>query len=77
MRDEYMQIIDEEGARAVLVYLPCDRATLWGRIQAREKAGLDADSAFKMTLERLDMYLGGFEAPMDEEQIVIRQSEAP
>ena len=74
-RDEYRQIVEEGGARAVLVYLECDKTTLWRRIQARERAGLDADSAFKMTMERLDMYLGGFEVPTDEGQIVIKRSQ--
>jgi predicted kinase len=73
-RDEYRQIIEEEGARAVLVYLECDAATLWKRIQARETAGLDADSAFKMTPERLTTYLNGFQPPVDEAQIVFKQS---
>lgn len=74
-RDEYRAMIEEGGARAVLVYLECDKETLWRRIQARARGPKDADSTFVMTLERLDMYLGGFEAPTDEGQIVIDRSQ--
>lgn len=74
-RDEYRAIIEEEEGRSVLVYLECDKATLWKGIQAREKAGLDADSAYKMTLERLELHLGGFEVPVDEWQVVINRSD--
>lgn len=68
----YRAIVEAGGARAVLVYFDCDRATLWERIRARERGGLDADSAFRMTEEILDSYLRGFEVPSDEGQIVIK-----
>lgn len=74
-RDEYRRIIEEGGARAVLVYLQCDKETLWRRIQARARGIKDADSSFKMTMERLDMYLRVFEPPVDEGQIVIDRSQ--
>lgn len=74
-RDEYRRVIEEGGARAVLVYLQCDKETLWRRIQARERGTRDADSSFKMTMERLDMYLRDFEPPVDEGQIVIDRSQ--
>jgi predicted kinase len=74
-RDEYRRVIEEGGARAVLVYLQCDKETLWRRIQARARGPKDADSSFKMTMERLDMYLRDFEPPVDEGQIVIDRSQ--
>jgi predicted kinase len=75
-RDEYRRIVEEEGARSVLVYLECSEATLWKRIGERERSVVDADSAFKVTPEVLSRYLRGFEAPVDEAQIVIKERPA-
>jgi hypothetical protein len=50
-RDDYRKIVESGGARVVLVYLKTDSSTLWRRIEERAMAGLDADSAFKMTPE--------------------------
>lgn len=70
-RDEYRKILESGGARVVLVYLKRDVATLWQRIEERSRAGLDADSAFKMTPEILTQYVSGFEEPVGEGEIVI------
>ncbi|KFX89445.1 hypothetical protein V495_02367 [Pseudogymnoascus sp. VKM F-4514 (FW-929)] len=56
-RDEYRAIVEAGGGRVVLVYLKTDVSELRRRIEGRAAAGLDADSAFKMTpeiFERVD-----------------------
>ncbi|KFY42255.1 hypothetical protein V494_02502 [Pseudogymnoascus sp. VKM F-4513 (FW-928)] len=72
-RDEYRKIIEAGGARAVLVYLKTDVSELRRRIEERAAAGLDADSAFKMTPEIFDRYVNGFEKPVGEGELVIQR----
>ncbi|KAH7259162.1 ATP/GTP-binding protein [Fusarium redolens] len=80
-RDEYKHIVERNGGRWVLVYLDADRDLLWKRIQQRraERDELDAkdpgrngDSAFDIDDETFAMYLGGFEPPSGEGEIVIK-----
>ncbi|KAF5640129.1 integral membrane protein PTH11 [Fusarium sp. NRRL 25303] len=80
-RDEYKAIVERSGGRWVLVYLDVGRDLLWNRIQRRraERDSLDArdperngDSAFDIDDETFAMYLGGFEPPNGEWEIVIK-----
>ncbi|EWY82368.1 hypothetical protein FOYG_14476 [Fusarium oxysporum NRRL 32931] len=80
-RDEYKDIVERNGGRWVLVYLDAGRDLLWNRIQRRraERDSLDAkdperngDSAFDIDDETFAMYLGGFEPPSGEGEIVIK-----
>ncbi|KAI1112523.1 ATP/GTP-binding protein [Nemania sp. NC0429] len=71
-RDEAKEIIQSLGARWVLVYLKGpDKATLWQRICRRREDGLNADNAYEITPDILDMYWSGFEEPVDEGETVI------
>lgn len=71
-RCEYRQIVQDAGGKAILVNFDVEREVLWRRIQERTSRARDADSAFEVTEEVLDSYLGGFEVPLDEEQVVIK-----
>ncbi|KAI0487176.1 ATP/GTP-binding protein [Xylaria cf. heliscus] len=71
-RDEAKKQINGLGARWVLVYLKVpDKQTLWRRIRQRREAQLNADCAYEITPDILDMYWDGFEEPVDEGAIVI------
>ncbi|KAI1193740.1 ATP/GTP-binding protein [Nemania serpens] len=71
-RDEAKEVIQSLGARWVLVYLKApDKATLWQRIRQRREAGINADNAYEITQDILDMYWSGFEEPVDEGETVI------
>jgi predicted kinase len=72
-RDEYRAIVEAGGGRVVLVYLKTDVSELRRRIEERAAAGLDADSAFKMTPEIFERYVKGFEKPEGEGEIVIQR----
>lgn len=72
-RDEYRTIIEAGGAQVVLVYLKTDVSELRRRIEERAAAGLDADSAFKMTPQIFDQYVSGFEEPVGEGELVIQR----
>ncbi|KAI1271281.1 ATP/GTP-binding protein [Xylaria sp. FL0933] len=71
-RDEAKKLIESLGARWVLVYLKApDKATLWQRICKRREVELNADSAYLITQDVLDMYCSGFEEPVDEGAITV------
>ncbi|KAI1757518.1 ATP/GTP-binding protein [Xylaria castorea] len=71
-RDDAKKLITTLGARWVLVYLKApDKPTLWRRICQRRDAQLNADCAYQITPDVLDMYWNGFEEPMEEGEIVI------
>ncbi|KFY74026.1 hypothetical protein V499_05922 [Pseudogymnoascus sp. VKM F-103] len=72
-RDEYRTIVEAGGAQVVIVYLKTDVSELRRRIEERAAAGLDADSAFKMTPEIFDRYVSGFEEPVGEGELVIQR----
>ncbi|KAI1130618.1 ATP/GTP-binding protein [Nemania abortiva] len=80
-RDEGKKLIESLGARWVLVYLKApDKATIWQRICQRREAELNADCAYDITKDILDMYWSGFEEPSGEGEIVLDTSapnEAP
>ncbi|KAI1292972.1 ATP/GTP-binding protein [Xylaria venustula] len=77
-RDEAKNIIETLGARWVLVYLKRpDKATLWQRICKRREVGLNADNAYEITHEVLDMYWSGFEEPIGEGAIMVDTSITP
>ncbi|KAF5637981.1 ATP GTP-binding protein [Fusarium sp. NRRL 52700] len=80
-RDEYKNIVERNGGRWVLVYLDACRDLLWNRIQQRraKRDSLDVkdperngDSAFDIDDETFDRYLGGFEPPSGEGEIVLK-----
>ncbi|TGJ80888.1 hypothetical protein E0Z10_g7888 [Xylaria hypoxylon] len=74
-RDEAKNLIESLGARWVLVYLKApDKATLWRRICQRREAELNADCAYQITQDILDMYWTGFEQPVGEGEIVVDTS---
>jgi predicted kinase len=72
-RDEYRTIVEAGGAHVVIVYLKTDISELRRRIKERTAAGLDADSAFKMTTEIFDRYASGFEEPVGEGELVMQR----
>lgn len=70
-RDEFRKIVEEAGARLVLVYLKAlDKETLWQRICWRAEGDKDANSALAITRELFDMYWDGFEGPEGEGEVV-------
>ncbi|KAI1362187.1 ATP/GTP-binding protein [Xylaria arbuscula] len=74
-RDEAKSLIENLGARWVLVYLKApDKATLWQRICRRREIEVNADSAYQITPDILDMYWSGFEEPVDEGAITVDTS---
>ncbi|KAI3318923.1 P-loop containing nucleoside triphosphate hydrolase protein [Xylariaceae sp. AK1471] len=74
-REEAKTLIENLGARWVLVYLKApDKATIWQRIRQRREVELNADCAYQITQEILDMYWGGLEEPTGEGEIVIDTS---
>ncbi|KAI0814274.1 ATP/GTP-binding protein [Xylaria sp. FL0064] len=74
-RDEAKKLIESLGARWVLVYLKApDKATLWQRICKRREVELNADSAYLITQDVLDMYCSGFEEPVGEGAITVDTS---
>lgn len=74
-RDEAKRLVESLGARWVLVHLKTpDRATLWERICRRREVEVNADSAYLITEDVLDMYLDGFEVPVGEGEIVVDTS---
>lgn len=74
-RDEFKQIIEQAGARWVLVYFKLSRNLLWRRICERRKRPVDANSALEISEELFDMYVRGFEHPDGEGEIVVEYTE--
>lgn len=70
-RDEVKRLVEDHGARWVLVHLSATREVLWHRIRQRSEGTRDADSAFDVTEQVLDRYLKGFEIPKGEGEIVV------
>ncbi|KAI0514699.1 P-loop containing nucleoside triphosphate hydrolase protein [Xylaria bambusicola] len=76
-RDEAKSLIESLGARWVLVYLKApDKETLWKRICRRREVEVNADCAYQITPDILDMYWSGFEEPVDEGAITVDTSAA-
>ncbi|GAP90690.2 putative ATP GTP-binding protein [Rosellinia necatrix] len=74
-RDEAKALVEGLGARWVLVYLRVpDKATLWQRICRRREIEINADSAYQITEDVLDMYWSGFEEPVGEGEVVVDTS---
>lgn len=70
-RDLYRQLVDKHGGRVVLVYLSAPKTVLWGRIQARREASLNADTMLEISESLLDIFYDGFEVPHGEGEIVV------
>jgi predicted kinase len=71
-RDHFKSLIEGKGARWILVFFrPASKDVIWKRLQARRRAGIDADSAYDITPEILDGYWKGFENPQGEGEIVV------
>jgi predicted kinase len=78
-REEWKQLVGSAGGRWVLVYIDAGEAEsaktkLWARIKKRRENGVNADSAYEITEEVLDMYLEGFEVPKGEGEVVLQMS---
>jgi predicted kinase len=71
-RDEFKELIEENGGRWVLVYLDASKEVLWRRILERKKREMDADWAFEVTEEVFERYWSGFERPLGEGEIVVK-----
>lgn len=70
-RDAYKKMVEDKGARWVLVYLTAPKQVLWERIQGRRAAGVNADSALVISKELLDFFYDGFDVPKGEGEIVV------
>ncbi|KAK3358741.1 ATP/GTP-binding protein [Lasiosphaeria hispida] len=71
-RDYFKALIEEKGARWILVFFhPSSKEVIWNRIQRRRKAEINADSAFVITRDTFDGYWEGFENPEGEGEVVI------
>ncbi|KAI1171679.1 ATP/GTP-binding protein [Nemania sp. FL0916] len=71
-RSEAKELIESLGGRWVLVHLKTpDKTTLWQRIRQRREAELNADCAYEITQDILDLYYSGFEVPVREGEIVV------
>jgi hypothetical protein len=77
-RDQYRNLVEEAGAKFVLVFLKAEGDTgkemLWNRICKRCEAPKTADSALDISKELFKTYWDNFEGPVDEEEIVIRMT---
>ncbi|KAH8705614.1 AAA domain-containing protein [Talaromyces proteolyticus] len=76
-RDEWKQRVEENGGRWILVYLDVENDEIRRRVKERNRlreSGVrrDADSAFDVTPEILEMYFQGFERPVGEGEIILR-----
>ncbi|CAH0055828.1 unnamed protein product [Clonostachys solani] len=69
-RDDYRKLAQDMGARFILVFFEISKDKLWQRIQHRATGDRNADSAFDITPDILDRYVGGFERP-DEDEISV------
>ena len=70
-RDDFKARVEAAGGKCILVYLKADRDLLWKRICERRAKGINADSALEISEELLNSYVSGFEAPVDEGEIVV------
>ncbi|KAI8956514.1 P-loop containing nucleoside triphosphate hydrolase protein [Daldinia sp. FL1419] len=71
-REETKQLIESNGGRWVLIYLRAkSKEFLWNRISKRRQDGVNADSAYEITKEILGGYWDGFEAPVNEGEVII------
>lgn len=71
-RDEFKKMIEDGGARWVLVYLKAgDKEKLWKRICDRSAKEKEANSALDITREVFEGYWTGFESPNGEGETTI------
>jgi predicted kinase len=70
-RDVYKRLVEEAGARWVLVYLTAPKEVLWERIHSRRAEGIHADVALEISKELLDNFYDNFEVPNGEGEIVV------
>jgi predicted kinase len=75
-RDKYSQMVEDAGARLVLVFLEADgeegKELLWKRICKRSEGAKTADTALDISRETFEMYWAGFENPVGEGEIVVK-----
>jgi len=69
-RNEYKQIIENAGGKWRLIYLKVKPDELRERLKIRNER-FDANAAFPITEDILSSFINGFEAPIDEGEIVI------
>jgi predicted kinase len=70
-RDEYKQLIEQNGGLWKLVYLKVSPEVLRQRLKVRSQR-FDANAAFPITESILTRYLNGFEIPLDKGEIVVK-----
>lgn len=78
IRDKWKLLIEQGGGRWVLVYFDVEFDEIRSRVRERNyqrEIGArknDADAAFDVTEEVLEMYIQGFERPVGEGEIILR-----
>ncbi len=73
-RDEYKELVNAHGGHWRLIYLKVPETELRRRLAERSQR-FDANAAFTIDDELLDIYLAGFEEPHDEGEQVIDWNE--
>ncbi|CRG92064.1 hypothetical protein PISL3812_09119 [Talaromyces islandicus] len=76
-RDEWKHLIEQGGGKWILVYMDVEFDEIRRRVRERNHqreigARKDADSAFDLTEEVLEMYIQGFERPIGEGEVILR-----
>jgi predicted kinase len=77
-RDEWKNLIEQGGGRWILVYMDVEFDEIRRRVRERNhqrETGVrknDADAAYDVTKEVLEMYIQGFERPVGEGEINLR-----
>ncbi|GAA3827905.1 hypothetical protein GCM10022403_071420 [Streptomyces coacervatus] len=71
-RDDYKALVESHGCRWELVHLKADRATLGGRLEARN--GEEGANSVTVNEELFNRYLDKFEEPHGEGEQVFMQS---
>lgn len=70
-REEFRRMVEDAGARLVLLYLKAmDKELLWQRICRRAEKEKDANSALVISRELFESYWDGFEEPEGEGEVV-------
>lgn len=69
-RDRVSNLIMQEGGHYQIIYLKVPEEVLKKRLKQRSKR-FDANAAFTITEDVLNLYASGFEAPKNEGEIII------
>lgn len=77
-RDEWKHLIEQGGGRWILIYMDVQFDEIRRRVRERNyqreigERKNDADAAFDVTEEILELYIRGFERPVEEGEIILR-----